>query len=201
MSKNQLLKSEIRRSIRQQRKVYSKDESSQAGHRLAENLTKNGLLSKHQAITCFLSFDGEISTQPTIQEILSLNKTCYLPKIRPLKPNQLWFMPFDQSSNMRNNRFGIPEVDLRVNHAKRLSELDLVLFPLVAFDAKGNRLGMGGGYYDATFSHLKSCAKRPIFIGLAWESQMVGELPSDPWDLPLDGVCTERRFYSFSSDL
>ncbi|MCF6194412.1 MAG: 5-formyltetrahydrofolate cyclo-ligase [Kangiellaceae bacterium] len=198
MSKNQLLKSEIRRSIRQQRKVYSKFGSYQAGKLLAKNLTENGLLSKHQAITCFLSFDGEISTQATIQEILSLNKTCYLPKIRPLKPNQLWFMPFDQSSNMRNNRFGIPEVNLRANHAKRLSELDLVLFPLVAFDAEGNRLGMGGGYYDATFSHLRSSDTRPTFVGLAWESQMVEELPSDPWDLPLDGVCTEQRFYSFN---
>jgi len=201
MSKNQLLKSEIRLSIRQQRKSYSKEKSLQAGQQLVKNLTENGLLHKHKPITCFLSFDGEISTQPTIQKILSLNGTCYLPKIKPLKPNQLWFMPYDESSEMKFNQFGIPEVDLRANHAKRLSDLDMVLFPLVAFDLKGNRLGMGGGYYDATFAHLRSSAKRPKFIGLAWQSQMVDELPSDPWDLTLDGVCTEQRFYSFNSRL
>ena len=197
MNKNKSIKSELRRAIRQQRNSYCSDENSRAGILLANNLKKEGLLSEHRAITCFLSFDGEISTQPTIQEILSATKVCYLPKIKPLKPNQLWFMPYDQSSEMKTNRFGIAEVDLRANHAKRLSELNLVLVPLVAFDRNGNRLGMGGGFYDATFAHLRGRTKRPKFIGLAWQNQLVDQLPSDPWDLPLDGVCTEQRFYSF----
>lgn len=98
---------------------------------------------------------------------------------------------------MRPNRFGIEEVDALPNYAIKVSEIDLVLLPLVAFDQSGNRLGMGGGFYDATFTHLKSKKTKPLFIGLAYQSQLVENLPSDPWDLPLDGVCTEESFYQF----
>ena len=106
-------------------------------------------------------------------------------------------MPYTKDSRMCLNRFGIEEVDALPNHAIKVSEIDLVLLPLVAFDKTGNRLGMGGGFYDATFAHLKSKKTKPLFIGLAYQSQLVEDLPSDPWDLPLDGVCTEESFYRF----
>ena len=106
-------------------------------------------------------------------------------------------MPYDPGVPMTNNRFGIAEVNLPVSQAIAVSKLDVVLLPLVAFDLKGNRLGMGGGFYDATFSHLRANKNRPTFIGLAYELQKLESLPSDSWDLPLDGVCTESNFYQF----
>jgi 5-formyltetrahydrofolate cyclo-ligase len=197
MTSNQEQKSTIRRSIRTHRNSLSESQRKIAGLGLAEQLQISGLLGSSQRMACFLSFDGEISTQPTIQLALSLNKHCYLPKLRPYKPNRLWFMPYDKKSNMMNNRYGIPEVDLAPQHAIAVSKLDLVLLPLVAFDSSGNRLGMGGGFYDATFEHLRSTQKRPKLIGLAYQAQQVSRLPSDSWDLPLDGVCTEESVFIF----
>ena len=153
MPNNKQLKSEVRRQVRADRNSLSAKYQEQASKQLINQLCQQDLFNQAQHIACFLAFDGEISTQPMIQHVFSNNQSCYLPKLKPLKPNRLWFMPYDSSSQMCNNRFGIPEVDLAVNQAIAPSKLDLVLLPLVAFDKKGSRLGMGGGYYDATFSH------------------------------------------------
>jgi len=198
MQQNQQHKSKIRQVIRDQRKSLSSLEISLAGKLLLKNLLKSHWLHTNQKVACFLSFDSEISTQSIIKEIPKFNSDCFLPKLKPYKPNRLWFMPYQIQSRMEDNRYGIPEVDLPVNRAIAVSDLDLVLLPLVAFDKIGNRLGMGGGFYDATFAHLRNKKKRPKFIGLAFELQKVESLPSDSWDLPLDGVCTESSFYSFS---
>jgi len=194
---NKQLKSEIRRQIRADRNNFSPEYQNQAANQLIKQLCQQDLFNQAKRIACFLSFDGEISTQPIIQHLLSNEKYCYLPKLKPFKPNRLWFMPYDHTSQMIENRYAIPEVDEGVNKAIAPSQLDLVLVPLVAFDLNCNRLGMGGGFYDATFAHFKSQKKRPLFVGLAYSKQQIDDLPNDPWDLPLDGVCTDKKFYRF----
>jgi 5-formyltetrahydrofolate cyclo-ligase len=72
-------------------------------------------------------------------------------------------------------------------------EVDLVVVPGVAFDARGGRLGRGRGHYDATLARLP----RTIFrVGLAFESQIVPAVPSEPHDERLDAVVTEARVLS-----
>jgi 5-formyltetrahydrofolate cyclo-ligase len=75
-----------------------------------------------------------------------------------------------------------------------------VLFvPLVAFDAQGNRLGMGGGYYDSSLAYLRMrrTFRKPKLIGVAYDFQRVAALPCEPWDVPLDAVLTDRALYQF----
>jgi 5-formyltetrahydrofolate cyclo-ligase len=78
-------------------------------------------------------------------------------------------------------------------------ELDLVLTPLVAFDERGVRLGVGRGYYDRTFKFLRhrSHWRRPKLLGVAYELQLVGPLTPSSWDVPLWGVVTEDRVRRF----
>ena len=68
--------------------------------------------------------------------------------------------------------------------------------PLVAFDEGGNRLGMGGGFYDASLASRSHRAQwgRPVLIGLAHEFQKVDALNVDSWDVPLDGILTDKTF-------
>ena len=73
-------------------------------------------------------------------------------------------------------------------------EPDLVIVPLLAFDAHGGRLGQGGGYYDRTMAALRSREPRPAFVGLAFAGQQVDALPHEPHDERLDGVLTEAGF-------
>ena len=70
------------------------------------------------------------------------------------------------------------------------TEIDLVVVPGVAFDAAGRRLGRGRGHYDATLAGLPAGAAR---IGLAFELQLVPEIPEEPHDVRLDAVVTEAR--------
>lgn len=78
--------------------------------------------------------------------------------------------------------------------------LDLIILPLVAFDLSGNRLGMGGGFYDRTlsFKHQRCHWKGPKLIGIAHELQRVDLLPVNDWDIPLDAVITEQKLYQFT---
>ncbi|MGI4877677.1 MAG: 5-formyltetrahydrofolate cyclo-ligase [Janthinobacterium lividum] len=74
---------------------------------------------------------------------------------------------------------------------------DIVLVPLVAVDARGNRLGQGGGYYDRTLAVLRA-TQRIVAIGVAWDVQRVEALPADPWDAPLDALATPSGWHRFT---
>lgn len=98
---------------------------------------------------------------------------------------------------MRPNRYGIAEPVHRGLHLCSVRALHLVLLPLVGFDARCNRIGMGGGFYDRSFAFLRGrrCWRRPLLVGLAHECQRVDAIKPRPWDLPLDAVVSERRIY------
>jgi 5-formyltetrahydrofolate cyclo-ligase len=71
---------------------------------------------------------------------------------------------------------------------------DVVLVPLVAADRNGNRLGQGGGHYDRTLAALR--AQGPLLaIGLAWDMQIMADIPARPWDQPLDAIATPTAFH------
>mgnify|MGYP000224032593 CR=1 FL=1 len=92
---------------------------------------------------------------------------------------------------MKKNRFGIPEPELRCQDIRLLEEHQVILMPLVGFDSKGNRLGMGGGFYDRTLEGLR--AKKPtLAIGFAYAAQEQNDLPLEPTDQPLDLIVTEQ---------
>jgi 5-formyltetrahydrofolate cyclo-ligase len=68
---------------------------------------------------------------------------------------------------------------------------DLILVPLVAFDAAFNRIGQGGGHYDRYLAAHPSALR----IGIAWDFQRVDAIDAQPWDIPLDAILTDKAFY------
>ena len=107
------------------------------------------------------------------------------------KNRTLQFCELGPNSELTINRFGLHEpAGGRPIDAKRL---DVVITPLVAFDDKCNRIGMGGGYYDRAFSFLRSRSlfRKPKLIGLAFDCQRVEHIPASPWDIPLFRIITE----------
>ncbi len=99
------------------------------------------------------------------------------------------------------NKFGIPEPDIRTEGWVYSHNLDLVLTPLVAFDDNGNRIGMGGGFYDTTLAHLRvhSNWQRPYVIGLAHELQRFDSIGRNAWDIPLKAAITDQNIYHFDT--
>jgi 5-formyltetrahydrofolate cyclo-ligase len=78
------------------------------------------------------------------------------------------------------------------------SELDVVLLPLLAFDASGYRLGYGKGFYDRFLQRLSQQGRKVSRIGLSFSFQMVDEVPADQWDETLDGVVHEHGIIRFA---
>ena len=79
----------------------------------------------------------------------------------------------------------------------RAIDPELVLVPLLAFDAEGGRLGQGGGYFDRTIADLQTRTKA-VIVGLGYAGQEVPSLPVEAHDRPLDAVLTEQGFRLFT---
>lgn len=174
---------QIRRQIRKTRTNLTALQQQQA----AESVTQQALdlIEQSQAknIALYFSFDGEISTQPLIETLWQQNKNLYLPVLHPFAKHHLLFLRYLPDTPMVQNHFGIWEPKLNVQHVLPLNELDMLFTPLVAFDKQGNRLGMGGGFYDRTLQNWQQKSFLPI--GLAHACQQVEALPIEHWDVPL----------------
>lgn len=192
-------KSDLRQKLRARRRALSADEQRQAARRLAVNLAGTRLFLTSRRVACYLPNDGEIDTGPVIEHIRRLRKTCYLPVLSRLSHDRLWFAEAGPKTKMTPNRFGIPEPVVKSRDLVRAQELDLILLPLVGFDDQGNRLGMGGGFYDRSLEFLRhrNHWRKPHLLGIAYDFQRVNGLTADPWDVPLQGVITDQAVYLY----
>ncbi|MDH5407494.1 MAG: 5-formyltetrahydrofolate cyclo-ligase [Gammaproteobacteria bacterium] len=189
----------VRQHLRQQRQNLTASQVATHSLKLAHNLLNTRLFQNSKNIAVYLANDGEIDPIYLIEEAWQRGKQLYLPVLGLRPANRLWFLPFKEKTELYPNRFGIPEpVHARRERLFKPQQLDMVLMPLVAFDMQGNRLGMGGGFYDRTLAFLKSRShwRKPRLIGLAYEFQCVEQLPAQNWDIPLNTIATEEKIYT-----
>lgn len=182
------LRRQIRTEIRKTRQKLTALEQLRA----EQNMTRQALqlIEQRQAknIGLYLSFDSEISTAALIDALSAQQKNVCLPVLHPFCAGYLLFLRYQKNTPMVKNKFGIPEPQLNVQQIIPTDELDIIFTPLVAFDKRKNRLGMGGGFYDRTLQNWQQ--KSFIPVGLAHRCQEVDELPTESWDVPLfDVIC------------
>ena len=190
---------ELRRRLRAERRRLSNASQRQHAQQLALILGRHPVFLRAQNIGGYWAGDGEIDPGPLLKSAQVRHKSCHLPVLRPHPGRKLWFVRYTIGDPLRANRYGIPEPSLRNGRIRPPWALDLLLLPLVGFDADCNRLGMGGGYYDQTLAYLSSRThwRRPLLVGLAHECQRVARLEVRHWDIRLDMVVTEKRIYSW----
>ena len=180
---------ELRKELRKIRRSIDLPTRKKLGRKLLYQCQKNAVFRNAKHIAIFLPNDGEIETTVTINFLLSQGYIVYLPK---LAGEKLKFVKMGKF--FRKNRFGIEEpIFSPLLGAHRM---DVILMPLVGFDKHKNRLGMGGGFYDKTLSFHNKLKKFrvPKLFGLAFDSQEVDRLTSQPWDVKVDGIVTPSRF-------
>ena len=190
-------KADVRRDMRARRNALSPLEQKLAAERLAQQLAGTRLFRVSRRIACYLPHDGEIDPGTALERMRGMKKSVYLPVLSRLAHDRLWFAPAGPGVALAPNRFGIPEPVVPARRLVRAHQLDLVLLPLVAFDARGNRLGRGAGFYDRSlaFRRDRRFLDRPHVLGLAHEFQRVETLATDAWDVPLDGIVTDHAVY------
>lgn len=185
-STQQTLRNQLRQQIRKTRANLTSLQQQQA----EDSITQQALAlieeRNAQHIALYLSFDGEISTDKLIKILWAQGKQVYLPVLHPFNPNHLLFLRYLPDTPMLKNKFGISEPKLNVQSVLPLEELDILFTPLVAFDKQGNRLGMGGGFYDRTLQNWRNSSFIPV--GLAHQCQQVEQLPTEAWDVPLHQI-------------
>ena len=135
------------------------------------------------AIGAYLASDGEVDLGGVMAACRQREVAVAVPRVIG---RDMTFAGLAQETPITRNRFGIAEPAPSVP-AWPLAKLSFVLAPVVAFDAAGNRLGRGGGYYDRCFS----APDAPPLVGVAFECQRVPSLPAKPHDVPLAAVVTE----------
>lgn len=181
--------------MRQRRRSLSIQQQHIAAKNLYRKLVTSSLFRFSKRIAFTLPRDGEISPALLMATALKRGKACYLPVMNRFGDTRLSFRRWQPGQRLMQGAYAIPEPRLGKLCSKRF--LSLVLLPLVAFDAEGNRLGMGKGFYDHSFAFLlNSQGHRPVLLGMAHECQKVETLEVASWDVPLKGIVTDQHWYS-----
>lgn len=194
-------KQQLRNELRARRRALTSAQQQQASHLLLRQLMQLPQFMRAQHIALYIATDGEIDPAVIARQLWKMEKKTYLPVLRPGKSKDLWFVEFSIKTDLSPNRFGIPEPDFRRERRLPANLLDVVLLPLVGFDRRGARLGMGGGFYDTTFAFKqKNTHEKPYLIGLAHSCQECEALPTDSWDISLFAIATEADMLLKSHD-
>src|SRR5690242_18686118 len=186
-------KQSLRRDLRARRAALSPAERIGAAQGLARQLAELAETHTDEQVAGYWATGGELSLHLVLARLLARGATYHLPVV-PERAGPLTFAQWRTGDDVVPNRFGIPEP---AASAKIIAPdaLELVFVPLIAYDRRGHRLGMGAGYYDRTFAFLATGERprEPLLVGVAYSFQEIERVEHEPHDVRLDFVATERE--------
>jgi 5-formyltetrahydrofolate cyclo-ligase len=191
---------QTRATIRRQRREISNEVRKTATARIVNSMAKLKSFQRSRRIAGFVAFDGEADPLALMTLAHQQQKQVYVP-IMIAKREPLKFCPWQPDTPKKLNHFGIEEPDVDSALWITSDQLDFVICPLVAFDQRCQRIGVGAGYYDRSFvflndfdqNHPRHVERPTVLAGFAFEMQKVTEIQPQPWDVALDWVVTERQ--------
>ena len=181
--------------------LAKRDSISKESKKIKDDAIRKRLFSleyfkESRTILFYASFRSEADTIKAIQNTLKLKKRVALPVV-DTEHKQLKLYEIHDISELSAGYMGIPEPVAARALNMSLNEIDIEIIPGIGFDLKGNRLGYGAGYYDKLLSHkskrLSKTKGRITTIALAFEEQIAGKIPSEPHDIRVDLIVTEKR--------
>jgi 5-formyltetrahydrofolate cyclo-ligase len=179
----------IRRSIRAVRRGLSEAERLARSGRIWERVAALSCYQHARVVLGYMAFDHEVLTDGLMRQAMASGKQIVLPMVQADRDRMTLYAIEDLEHDVAPGYRGILEPRPRRTRAVAPETLELVLIPGVAFDLRGGRLGFGAGFYDRLLSRLP----RDIpTVGLAFDFQVIPRLPSQPHDIMLDAIVTER---------
>ena len=185
-------RADLRRILRDRRRQLPPAARIAAAEALAARLLTLPFAPDTGHVAGYWAMDGEIALHVWQMRLPSNVRYC-LPVLDD--DQQLQFAPWRPGEALVANRFGIPEpAEAQPLPAEAMA---LIVLPLVGFDAAGQRLGMGGGWYDRSLAFRRDRnAPPPWLVGAGFAVQQLDALVVEPWDVPLDAVCTESHTFN-----
>ena len=186
------VKAELRHLCRVNRQALSAEQLVFAESQLALQFIEHLWSRKPLRVAVYLSHDNEIGTAQLIDDLFDADCAVYIPKLTVGSDHQMQFCRYFSDSQMADNRYGIAE-PLQDDFIA-INDLDLILMPLTAFDLMGNRIGMGGGYYDRALANV---GDDTYLVGLAYDFQEIERCPVDAYDKKIQMILTPTRGIAF----
>ena len=187
-------KEQIREQARLRRRELAKTAGRGFGSKLVETFFENFNVSSHDSVAGYWPITREANVTPLITALHEKECTCLLPVV-VARDTALVFRQWQPGDALASSELDIPEPSADKPEAVP----NIILVPLLAFDAEGNRLGYGGGYYDRTLSDLRR-VRDITAIGIAYAGQEVDSVPNESFDQRLDWVITEAGATSFGAN-
>jgi len=191
---------DLRQFCRKMRNALSPAQQQDHAFKAAHLLLRSPWVQRPKKIALYLAQDGELSTEPLFEALWQRHHRIYLPVLQSHRGRPMAFAEITRKSQFQPNQFGILETITPHHQHLTANQLDIVLMPLTCFDLNGNRIGMGGGFYDRTFAfkrHKQNKSRKPKLIGWAHQCQQIDHIAANNWDIPLDGLVTENRRFQF----
>ncbi len=185
-------KAALRREVLARRRATHAARGGNAAHDLRERVLAK-ITPQGKIIAGYWPLGDEIDLRPTLIALGEAGGQVVLPAVAG-QGLVLIFRGWRNGDPLDSGPFGTAHPPPRAP----LLEPDTLLLPLVAFDAKGNRLGYGAGYYDRTVASLRR-RRKTLVVGVAYDEQEVPEVPAAAHDQRLDGVITDRRTLWFGA--
>ena len=172
-------KKELRKKIREQKRAMTPERIEEASRKLGELFRATELYRNAKTVYGYLPYNQEVRTVPMLEQALADGKRVAVPKVYG---DEMKFIYLTDLTQVAEGYAGIPEPVADGPVAD--DPTALVLMPGLAFDKEGHRIGYGGGFYD------KFLAQEPNHptIALCYDFQMLGQLPTEEFDIPVDCV-------------
>jgi len=180
------MKSSLRKELIKNRKKISKNQILEKSELIKNRLFEMNEFQQASSILFYVSYDNEVYTHDMIKESMALGKNVIVPK-SDKKNRKLILSKLDNWEDLVKGAYGILEPK-KINQIS-IDKIDLIIVPGVGFDGQGRRIGHGKGYYDSLLSNSKNA----LHIGLAFEFQIVEEIPTEAHDIPMQRIVTEKR--------
>jgi 5-formyltetrahydrofolate cyclo-ligase len=179
----------LRKELRKRLGVYSAADRATASSAARELLKAQEVWQRSGKILFYSPMADEVDVWPLVAEAQAAGKHIALPRYVAETGGYQPFAVADPKNDLEEGRFGIPEP---AQHCQptAINQLDLVLVPGVGFDGVGRRLGRGKGFYDRLLPQVSG-----IKCGLAFDFQIVAEIPEEPHDVLLDCLLTPTRWH------
>lgn len=186
-------KKDLRKRILNIRNNIQDDEKLLKDKKILDLIIKNNLYINSKSIFTYVNFGSEVNTIAIIERALEEGKEIYVPKTDIIK-KEMVAVKIKSIKDLEVGNYGMLEPKEGLTIAEK-ENFDLIIMPGAVFDYKGNRIGYGAGYYDKYLLQIDKNIKK---LALAYELQILHDIPKEEHDIQVNYIITEERILEVS---
>ncbi|EPR14082.1 5-formyltetrahydrofolate cyclo-ligase [Ruminiclostridium papyrosolvens] len=183
-------KNEMRKKYISFRNNISSDSLHEKSKIIGQKLYQLDCVKRAETLMCYVSFGSEVYTHDIIKTWLSQGKQICVPRVVKAKGKSMEAVKISSLEELEPGTYGVLEPTSGHKNTVSPDLINVIIVPGCAFDLHRNRMGYGAGYYDRFLDLISdNCLK----VGVAFDFQIMGEIPCDEHDIPMDIIITEER--------